>query len=84
MHTVEILEQVLDLAARLGYSVRQESFAGSGTCELRGKKFLFLDLDLSPEERLEQTIAALQQEPKLTGFPISRELGELLKVRKTA
>jgi hypothetical protein len=86
MHTVEVLEQAVDLAVRLGYTVRQDSFAGSGggACELKGRKFLFLDLDLGPDERLEQTIAALQHEPKVQGFPVSQELGELLKLRKTA
>jgi hypothetical protein len=86
MHTVEILEQAVDLAIRLGYTVRQESFAGSGggACELKGRKFLFLDLDLGPEEQLEQTIGALRHEPGTVALPMSRELGDLLKVRKIA
>ena len=47
MHTVEMLEQALDLAARLGYTIRQEWLAGSGGggCELKGRKLFFLDLD---------------------------------------
>ena len=86
MHTVEMLEQALDLAVRLGYTVRQECFAGSGggACQLKGRKFLFVDLDLGPEEQLEQVAAALRHEPNTSTLPISRELGELLKVRKIA
>jgi len=86
MHTVEILDQALNLAVRLGYTVRQEWFAGSGGggCEVKGRKFLFLDLDLSPEEQLEQVVAALRHEPIGPTLVLSRELGDLLKVRKIA
>jgi hypothetical protein len=86
MHTVEILEQALDLAVRLGYTVRQECFAGSGggACQLKGRKILFVDLDLGPAEQLDQVATALQHEPITATLPISRELGELLKVRKIA
>ncbi len=53
MHTVEMLDQAIALAKRLGYAIRQDSFAGcgGGGCELKGRKFLFLDLDLNPEEQ---------------------------------
>jgi hypothetical protein len=86
MHTVELLDQALDVAVRLGYTVRQEWFAGNGGggCEVKGRKFLFLDLDLSPEEQLEQVAATLQHEPIAPTLPMPRELGELLRVRKIA
>jgi hypothetical protein len=85
MHTVEILEQALGLAVRLGYTVRQEALAGNGgACELKGRKLFFLDLDLSPDEQLEQAVAVLRREPEATGLPMPRELGELLRVRKIA
>jgi hypothetical protein len=86
MHTVEMLEQAIDVAVRLGYTVRQEWFAGSGGggCELKGRKFLFLDLDLAPEEQLEQVVAALRHEPAAVTLAMPRELGELLRVRKVA
>jgi hypothetical protein len=86
MHTVEILDQAIDLAKRLGYAIRQDSFAGccGGACEVKGRKFLFLDLDLGPDEQLEQVIGALRSEPAATTLPMPRELGELLKVRKIA
>ena len=74
MHTVEILDQALDLAVQLGYTVRQECFAGNGggACQIKGRMFLFLDLDLGPEEQLEQVIAVLRDEPKAHSFPLSR------------
>ena len=86
MHTVEMLDQAIALAKRLDYAIRQDSFAGcgGGGCELRGRKFLFLDLDLDPEEQLEQVLSALRHQPAAQTLPMSRELGELLKVRKIA
>ena len=86
MHTVEMLEQALDLAVRLGYTVRQEWLAGSGGggCELKGRKLFFLDLDLGPDEQLEQVLETLRREPDAAGLPMPHELRELLKVRKIA
>jgi hypothetical protein len=86
MHTVEMLEQALDLATRLGYTIRQEWLAGSGGggCELKGRKLFFLDLDLGPGEQLEQALEALRRESHAVELPMPRELGELLKIRKIA
>jgi hypothetical protein len=86
MHTVELLEQALDLATRLGYVVRQEWLAGNGggSCELRGRKLFFLDLDLSPDEQLEQILAVLRREPEALKRPMPSELFRLLMPRKIA
>ena len=86
MHTVEMLEQALDLVKRLGYTVRQEWLAGSGGggCELKGQKLFFLDLDLGPGEQLEQVLETLRREPDAQKLPMPHELRELLKMRKSA
>jgi hypothetical protein len=86
MHTVELLEQALDLAVRLGYAVRQEWLAGvgGGGCELKGRKLFFLDLDLGPDEQLEQVLDTLRHEPEAVRLPMPHELRELLSVRKIA
>ena len=86
MHTVELLDEALDLAGRLGYTIRQECFAGGGGggCELKGRKLLFLDLDFGPREQLEQVIGVLRHEPDAAGLPMPRELRELLKMRNCA
>jgi hypothetical protein len=86
MHTVEILEQALGVAARLGYSVRQEWLAGAGGggCELKGRKLFFLDLDLPPDEQLEQLLVSLRREPAAFDLPMPQALGDLLKTRKIA
>ena len=86
MHTVELLEQALDLASRLGYKVRQEWLGGTagGGCELGGQKILFLDLALGPVDQLGQVVDTLRREPDATAFPMPHELRELLKLRKSA
>ncbi len=55
MHTVERLEQALAVAQRRGFIVRQDWFNGtiSATCELKGRRWLFIDLALSPAEQLD-------------------------------
>jgi hypothetical protein len=85
MHTVEMLEHSLDLATQLGYTIRQESLAGGGgSCEIRGRKLFFLDLDLGPDEQLERVLDTLRREPEAVNLPMPQELRELLKVRKVA
>ena len=64
MHTIGLIDEALALAHRAGYAVRQEWLAGSGGgCEIGGRKWLFLDLALSPAERLEQILDVLRREP---------------------
>jgi len=86
MHTVEILEEALNLATRLGYTVRQEWLAGSGGggCELKGRKLFFLDLDLGPDGQLEQVLDTLRRESDAAKLAMPHELRELLKMRQVA
>ena len=62
MHTVELLDEALVLAAQLGFAIRQEWLGGSGGggCEIKGRKCLFLDLALSPLEQLDQVAQAIR------------------------
>ena len=86
MHTVEVLEQALELAERLGYKVRQEWLGGSGGggCELNGQKVLFLDLALGPVDQLDQVLDTLYREPGATVLPMPNQMLELLRGRKSA
>lgn len=86
MHTVELLRQAVDLAARLGYQIRQEWIGGSGggDCQLHGRKVFFLDLALGPEDQLDQIIHTLRRDPETNCLPMPHTLRELLKVRETA
>jgi hypothetical protein len=86
MHTVELLEEAIALAERLGYHVRQEWLgeSGGGACQIKGRKSIFLDLAVGPLDQLEQVVATLRSEPDALAVPISNALRELFRVRKSA
>ncbi len=86
MHTVELLEQAIDMASRLGYKIRLEWLGGTGGggCELNGRKILFLDLALGPVDQLDLALEALRHEPDAIALPMPAELRDLLGVRKSA
>jgi hypothetical protein len=86
MHTVELLDQAIDVAERLGYCVRHEWLGGSaaGGCEVAGRKILFLDLAQSPQEQLEEVLGTLRRESAAGRLPMPHGLRDLLQVRKIA
>jgi hypothetical protein len=86
MHTVELLEEATSLAARLGFKIRQEWFGGcaAGACEIKGQKWIFIDLALSPREQLEQVLAALREMAILPDLAASGHLQTLLQPRRAA
>lgn len=96
MHTVDLLDQAIALAGRLGYRVRQEWLGGSGGggCEIRGEKWLFVDLAQTPAEQFTQVLEALRTESlpavcetdgaEVASIPISQELRRALVLRKSA
>ena len=86
MHTVELLEEAIALAGLAGFNIRQEWFGGSaaGACELKGQKWLFIDLAASPREQLEQVLEGLRGLASPPEFSASRQLSALLQSRKAA
>jgi len=88
MHTVELLEEALGTAQRLGYRVRHEWLGGNagGACEIKGQKWLFVDLGLGPLDQLEQVLDALRREPAAASCPMSEALQKTLQppLRKSA
>lgn len=86
MHTVELLEEAIELAERAGFKVRSEWLAGRGTgwCELKGQKWLFLDLSETPREQLERVTQCLQAQPQVTGASMSAPLRHAFDLRKAA
>jgi hypothetical protein len=86
MHTVELLEEATSLAAELGFKIRQEWFGGcaAGACEIKGQKWIFIDLALSPREQLEQVLAALREMAVLPDLSASGPLQSLLQPRRAA
>jgi hypothetical protein len=86
MHTVELLEEALRAAEQLGYQIRQEWLGGSGggDCEIKGRRWLFLDLALSPADQFELVLQALRRHPEAASLHLPRQLRERLQVRKAA
>jgi hypothetical protein len=74
MHTVELLEEALQTARSLGFTVRQEWLGGGGGgCEIKGKRWLFVDLSLPAIEQLDQVLSAIR--PYLNeSVSVSKEL----------
>ncbi len=85
MHTVDLLEQSLQVARRLGYDVRQEWVGtGGGLCEFRGRRRLFVDLAQSVLEQLGQVREVLRDDPRLDREALSPEMQRLLQPRRLA
>ena len=86
MHTADLLEEALKVAQTLGFNIRHVWLDGSGGggCEIRGQRWIFVDLALSPSEQLAQVTEALEGLPESTTLPIRPELRSLLKLRKSA
>jgi len=65
MHTALMLERMVEIAERAGYTVRLEWLGGTGggACEFGGRKWIFVDLALSVVEQLEQVAGALKDDP---------------------
>src|SRR5437763_1724130 len=64
MHTVELLNEAVDTARRLGYEVRQDWLGGNGGghCLVRGRKWLLLDVAQTVDEQLDVVTDALRGE----------------------
>jgi hypothetical protein len=86
MHTVDLLQEALRVAEKMGYAVREEWLGGmgGGGCEIRGRKWLFLNLRLGPLEQLDHVVDALQRDPAVFSVPMPDQLRGLLRVRKVA
>ncbi len=86
MHTVELLEQAIDTAVRLGYSIRHEFLGGvgGGGCEFGGRKWIFVDLALGPFEQLDQVCNALTSDPGIHVVELPDDLRGHLNLRQAA
>ena len=86
MHHVELLEQALSVARKIGFLVREE-YVGDidgGSCVVRGQKMLFLDPQLSIPDRLVIVCEALAAEEQLDRSNLPDELAQRLIVRRAA
>jgi hypothetical protein len=86
MHTVEMLQRLMETAERAGYTVRQEWLggAGGGACEFAGRKWIFIDLALSVVEQLDQVSAALKDDPAVHLLAVPQPMQRYLGSRRAA
>jgi hypothetical protein len=86
MHTVELLDEAIRIAGQLGYRIRQEWLGGSngGGCEIRGHRWLFLDLALAPGEQLELVVQTIRQHPEAASLAMPPELRKIVQLPKAA
>jgi hypothetical protein len=86
MHTVELLEEAVDAARRLGFEVRQDWLGGNGGghCIVRGRKWLLLDVAQTAEERLDVVTDAIRGETGAVRAVKSPELVQRLDLRRAA
>jgi hypothetical protein len=64
MHTIDILEEALQLADASGWQIRHEWLGGArgGACRLGAQHLLFVDRSLTAEEQLDQVLQGLRQQ----------------------
>jgi len=86
MHTIELLQQCFEAARQLGYHVREEWLggAGGGACEFAGRKWIFVDIALNADEKLEQIATALREDPGVHLLRLPHPLASYLHLRKAA
>ena len=86
MHTVELLEAAISLARSSGFVVRQDWFGGfsAGACEFQGRRWMFIDLALSPREQLEQVAEGLRGIVHVPQGEVPPQLHAMLNSRKAA
>jgi hypothetical protein len=62
MHSVDVLEEAIELAECAGFEVRREFLGEStgGACRIAGQWLLFVDLSLPAAEQLAQVVTALR------------------------
>jgi hypothetical protein len=88
MHTVEAMDDAVATAQRLGFHIRFDYLGGhgGGDCEIRGQKWIILDLAASPSDQLAQLLDAIQREANASvlPLPLKPSLEQLLSQRRSA
>jgi hypothetical protein len=86
MHTVQLLNEALDAARRVGFDVRQDWLGGNGGghCLVRGRRMLLLDVAQSSDEQLEIVADALRGEKQVATLKVSRGLADRIAGRAAA
>ena len=74
-------DELLLLAERLGITVRHAKLGGNGggLAKVRGRRFLFVDLDADAADQLEQTAKGMAKVEGLEGIFVRPDVRELLE-----
>lgn len=77
-------DELLELAKRLGVTVRHARLggAGGGLAKVRGARQLFIDLDAPPEDQLEQTVRALAGLDEVDGVFVRPDVREMIEAAR--
>jgi hypothetical protein len=86
VHCVDLLKMSLDCAAQLGYRLHEDALGGraGGVCELKGRKWLFLDPSQTPRERLQVVIDALARDAAIETRELPAPLARAIVHRRAA
>ncbi len=84
MDSVQLLEEALETARRIGFEVREEALdgVGGGVCRISGKKLLFLDSAATTRQRLEHTLRALTTDSQTDEIILTAALRSALDALK--
>jgi hypothetical protein len=79
--TLGLLEEALQLAGDVGYTVRQEPLGDlpGGPCVVGGRRTLLLNLQSPAADRLEVLLRTLAGDPAVMEQPVSRLLARRLR-----
>ena len=82
MYSIDLMDELVAVAERLGWRIRQEYLGevGGGPCEIGGRKWIFLDIALSPPEQFEQLLDALRSDAAIHAVKVPASLQQLLGV----
>ena len=86
MHTVELLDQAITAAKLLGVKFREDWLdgAGGGVCEIKGQRWVFLDLAQSPAEHLALVVEAIRGDVGLLQLDLPPQLESMVQLRLSA
>ena len=86
MYSADLMESALKFAKSQGYSIRYEWFGGNGggSCEISGKKWMFIDLALNTVDQCDLVIQCLQADKAIQTSPIPAPLRKYLAQDKAA
>ena len=86
MHSVQRMEAAIALAQQIGWNIRYEYLGevGGGACQIAGKKWIFIDLALTPYEQFEQVIETLKSDAAIHTVAVPECLREDLELWRRA